>query len=401
MPWPSKVFWYFLLISAILYVLANQTQIGWIYIMSNLILGFLGALFIYQFGLLHKIKTSRRYKKVAKENAQPDLLSQQTDFQEDDPIRLELHLRPGHLRPIFMLQGEESCPFLPPVDQKQGFFVPWFSAAISLQYDSQCYQRGFYTFPPLKLTSRGPFGFFKQSYQIAQPDTLLIYPNYLPLKRFRLFEHYLQTAQQSQKAGLGDQVLGLRDYRHGDPIKNIHWRSTARQGNLIVKEMSTEEEIQFNLVLDFWGEAGVRPDKYSPFECAIRVASSLGYYATQRNLPFVLHGQGRVSTPPKQALSWGGLWTFLAKAKNDGGLPLASVLDRLKGLSLAIILVTDETDPALYQALESLGQRGTRLFVLFINAQAQVPAAALSLNQSRISCAAVGTRNWAETLERI
>ena len=75
--------------------------------------------------------------------------------------------------------------------------------------------------------------------------------------------------------------MSLRDYRSGDPLRHIHWRSWARTGRLIVKEYQDEFFVRHALVLDTFGEA----EDAHAFEEAVSLAASFACsVSTQESL---------------------------------------------------------------------------------------------------------------------
>ena len=74
----------------------------------------------------------------------------------------------------------------------------------------------------------------------------------------------------ASSVGQSDEFVGLRDYRHGDPLRHIHWRSWAKAGKPVVKEFEDEFFVRHALVLDTF-----TPQQHSQvFEEAISVAAS-------------------------------------------------------------------------------------------------------------------------------
>jgi hypothetical protein len=87
----------------------------------------------------------------------------------------------------------------------------------------------------------------------ASPQTLLVYPRF-----FRMDAFPVPLGRRYQPGGIplssntGDAIefVGTRDYREGDAIRNIHWRSWARRGQPVVKEYQEEYFSRVALILD-------------------------------------------------------------------------------------------------------------------------------------------------------
>jgi uncharacterized protein (DUF58 family) len=240
---------------------------------------------------------------------------------EDDPIEVTLHFKIG-FRPAW---GSVGWNDVPSPHRRPASLYPRLvrNRPVNLTYQTQGDRRGLYTFSPLQLHSRGPFGLFRTQHTLAAPGEVLIYPVYHPLQRLRVFEKREIAEQQSLRIGRGSQIIGTREYRPGDSLRQIHWRSTARAGKLVVKEFTDDDQPSMTVVLDLQMGSNVGQGKFSTFETAIRMAASLGYYATQRNIPFHLVASSKQWTPPAKPLSWWAILNYLARVETDGQESLA------------------------------------------------------------------------------
>jgi len=98
-----------------------------------------------------------------------------------------------------------------------------------------------------------PFGVFRSFCRTAAPQTILVLPARYPLPPLELPG---QSREQPEGAALAtgigqsEEFVALRDYRRGDPLKHVHWRSVARTGRVVVKEYQDEHLMRHGLVLD-------------------------------------------------------------------------------------------------------------------------------------------------------
>ncbi|MGH7940751.1 MAG: DUF58 domain-containing protein, partial [Limisphaerales bacterium] len=134
-------------------------------------------------------------------------------------------------------------------------------------------RRGLFRFDAVTLARTDPLGLFRAFTRLRAPDTILILP-----KRYPLPPIVLPGATRFQQGGVAlasnvgqsDEFISLREYRRGDPIRRIHWRSWARTGKPIVREFEDEFFSRYALVLDTFSD-----EPYSePFEEAVSLASS-------------------------------------------------------------------------------------------------------------------------------
>lgn len=410
---PTRRSFVLLFLALGLYFIANQTQVGWVYIMVNAIVGLLLVTFFFSRGMLKAIQGRRAFHNLSSRISASTSLKQTNhsgespsiklpDFFEDDPIEITLSLKNTRLRPAFLVAGNEVCPFAPPDEQQQPFFAPTLTKnqAVNFKYQTACYRRGLYTFSKISLRSKGPFSLFGTRRALAVPSEILIYPTYYPLKRIRLLENRGFADKKVMRVGSGSEVIGTREYRSGDSLRQIHWRSTARVGKLVVKEFSDDDQMTMTVVLDLSTEGSVGQDKFSTFETAIRLAVSLGYYATHTNIPFHLVGHSPQWKPPAMALSWSGTLNYLAKVQNDGAEPLAHVINNLPSLPFVVILISRPTE-SIIKALDTLHRKGTNTLAVFITPDGTVPASALAQNRSGLEIKAVSPHNWTTLLSEL
>ncbi len=189
---------------------------------------------------------------------------------------------------------------------------PWYKRGISFRNwrRYRAYQRGAYikekqfsltnsntvglniTFTPIRrgklvfeagvLAVPDLLGLFRRLFIHQQSQTLLVLP-----KRYAVKSLLLKGKRQYQAGGIslansvGDstEFMSLREYRQGDALNHIHWKSYARHGRLIVKEYQDEYFVRRALLLDTF--AG--PIENDQFEAAVSVAASLAMTERQND----------------------------------------------------------------------------------------------------------------------
>lgn len=100
------------------------------------------------------------------------------------------------------------------------------------------------------VTSLFPLGFFRKGRRYPADLEVLVYPEiFAPSPHVP--EQLGQAGDRSvRRAGWGHDLLGLRGYRHGDDPRGIHWKQSARTGDLVFQERETEENRRLLIVLD-------------------------------------------------------------------------------------------------------------------------------------------------------
>ncbi|HKW07745.1 MAG TPA: DUF58 domain-containing protein [Candidatus Dormibacteraeota bacterium] len=86
-----------------------------------------------------------------------------------------------------------------------------------------------------KIHSSDPLGFFRDVRPVADATVALALPRFKSLAD-RTEARELEAATAAPRAGAGHELFGIREYRPGDSLRRIHWRSSARLGELVVRE---------------------------------------------------------------------------------------------------------------------------------------------------------------------
>ncbi len=117
-------------------------------------------------------------------------------------------------------------------------------------------KRGRYRFRDLDIGTRSPFGIVEHRVTVPLVDELIVYPRIGQLsRRWMLLQRQASENRRGQRHDRSAQQIeyhGLRDYRSGDSPRWIHWRTSARRGELMVKEFEQQNEQDFAILVDPW-----------------------------------------------------------------------------------------------------------------------------------------------------
>ncbi|MBZ4017534.1 DUF58 domain-containing protein [Streptomyces purpurogeneiscleroticus] len=144
--------------------------------------------------------------------------------------------------------------------------------------------RGRYPLGPLQLRLSDPFGMCELTRSFSTHDTLTVVPRVEPLPPVRLVGEASGYGDGRHRALAlaGDDDVLPRGYRHGDDLRRVHWRSTARYGELMVRREEQPQQARCTILLDTRSAAyqGSGPD--SPFEWAVAGAASVALHLLER-----------------------------------------------------------------------------------------------------------------------
>jgi uncharacterized protein (DUF58 family) len=157
--------------------------------------------------------------------------------------------------------------------------------------------RGLLRLEAASLEATDPFGFFRASRVVGVPGEVLVTPRPRRLAARRLLEAARRGHSAGPRGARGTrsaEPLSVREYRHGDSPRDMHWRLSAHTGTLVVKTFQAEQNHDALIVLDRV-PPGLSPEGLAAFERAVSLAAGLGLE--------ILDGGGEVAfaatgTPP-------------------------------------------------------------------------------------------------------
>jgi uncharacterized protein (DUF58 family) len=143
-------------------------------------------------------------------------------------------------------------------------------------------RRGYVRFAGAIIARPDPFGLFRAFARTVAQDELLVLPRRYPVPQIQLpGSRRYQQGGVALASSVGDaqEFFALRDYRPGDPLRHIHWRTWARQGKPVVKTYQDEYFVRHGLILDTFIDTLEDP----VFEDAVSVAASFTYSIQQQD----------------------------------------------------------------------------------------------------------------------
>jgi uncharacterized protein (DUF58 family) len=241
---------------------------------------------------------------------------------------------------------------------------------------AQLTRRGHYRIEPLLLRAADPFGLFESYATVGRASTVIVYPRVESIPGWHLapaavegsHTHAVRTPQTTPHA------TSIRPYAPGDAYNRIHWKSSARQGELQVKEFDLEQTADVWLVLDLNAAVHTGEGDEATVEYAVRAAAAIGAHAIYENRAVAVTASGaRVVTlqPDRGQRQYQKIMQLLAAANADGSQPLGEVLVeniyRLRR-GTTVVIITPSADRAWVKPLSTLGPRGVAVMVVALDA---------------------------------
>lgn len=242
--------------------------------------------------------------------------------------------------------------------------------------DTHLTRRGLYDWGPLRVVSSDPFGLFRRVEYFGGKQQILVYPPVVDLPHFQAPPANLPGEGRFRKRThyVTPNASGIRQYAPGDAFNRIHWRSTARTGEIMVKTFELDPASDIWIIQDLERRTNAGSGEESTEEYGVRVAASLArhYLVNNRSVGLITFGRDlRITEPERGPQQLTRVLETLATVAAVGDAPLGNLLmeeQRRFGRHTTLIIVTAATDDHWLTAVQSLAQRGVRVAVILLDA---------------------------------
>lgn len=268
----------------------------------------------------------------------------------------------------------------------------------TISYTSRTYltRRGRFALGPTSVVSADPFGLFHASRQFPAEESLMVLPTIYELTAFPAASGILPggRAIRRKSSDVTPHAASVREYAPGDPLKSIHWPTTARRGKIMVKEFEQDPHADVWIFLDLQSGAHHakphappqfavtqllygRPPKFvlppSTLEYAISIAASLSHHFIKQKRAVGLMAAGRIATviPAERSdRQETKILETLAYLEDDGELSIAALAPmqaRQLTTGSSVILITPAVRVEIVSAAEDLQRRGLHPIVILLD----------------------------------
>jgi uncharacterized protein (DUF58 family) len=275
-------------------------------------------------------------------------------------------------------------------------------------------RRGAFQLGPTRLSSGDPFGVFTAQKIFPARDTLITLPMTFSIPTFPPPPGILPggKAIRQRSYDVTPHAAEVREYIPGDPMKRIHWPSTAHRGQFIVKEFEQDPQADIWLFVDASSSVHVRsnepvhitqdenpwmrrtkiPLPKDTFEYAVSAAASLAsYFLMDRRSVGLASAANKftIVSGERGERQLNKIMETLAFLQPGGEMPLLGLVNmeaKLLSLGSGVVLITPSTHPDLLLAVEDLQRRNLRPVVILIKAETfGVPAETGKIASSLLS----------------
>lgn len=225
--------------------------------------------------------------------------------------------------------------------------------ASSVAYTVRADVRGRYEVGPLMVRLTDPFGLCELTRSFPSVDRLTVIPQVTALPTVRVAGEHAGTGESRARsvAVHGEDDAATREYRRGDDLRRVHWKSTARTGELMVRREEQPWESRATVVLDTRAFAHGGEGPTASFEWAVSAAASIAVHLQGAGYKLRLVTDSKVDTDATDAGGEGLLLDHLADVRPNQRGDVAALVDRVRrradgGLVIALLgaLTAGETE---------------------------------------------------------
>lgn len=338
-----------LLGAGLLFLVGTNVQAGWLYVIASFLVGA---------AIAGAILPRRMLGGIVIERLSPPRVQQG----DTAPVDLALTNASGRGRIGLLVED----PFMTPVRM----FVKHLPAGArtELTTDRIAASRGLQGTTHVALSTSAPFGVVRRGRNVEVDSETLVLPKVQPLGDVA----FLSPTRTSERAihslprrGVGPEFLGVREYRPGDDVRHVHWPSTARHGEVIVREMEEETTRRLAILLDASWDEGTA---WTPLDACCSAAASLALSAESHGFGArLIWGEDGEARVHGRTSDEGELLEALALIVANGSLRFPELLDRavdeLRGVETAVLVfppwaanTPDRLAPAVAKLSEQLHQ---------------------------------------------
>ena len=219
--------------------------------------------------------------------------------------------------------------------------------------------RGRYPIESSKAVLEDPFGLERAEVEVSHAEALLVYPRLADVDR--LFSEAGGQTPGGKRLLLrrmaGYELHSVREYEQGESLRRVHWPSTARRGELMVKELEDSPRDEGAVLLDADASSVVGEPPETTFELQVRVAGSIlrAHARKGRRSSLIVNSHARAyQRVHSLETDWERALELLAAVEPNGRVPAATILADESGpaaRALELTVVTAALSPRLCDRL--------------------------------------------------
>ena len=276
---------------------------------------------------------------------------------------------------------------------------------LTARYEVLCRPRGIYKVGPARGLVNDPLGLAEARATVGTTDRLVVYPAVEDLEGFPSVRGQDPTVQSTSPTFTqhgGEDFFALREYQHGDDLRRVHWPSSARRDELMIRQLEIPWQSRALVILDHRREVY---ESGEAFEHAVRGAASLVQHFYRGGYSPELWTLDAVR-PPVTGGPYRSAMERLASVEPVGNANLHRSVTRLQKQRLvggAMVMVTGLADEQNVAAFRTLARDFSRRVILGVNSAGSEALAAMERSGMAVVVVRPGDAwapGWRDAMER-
>lgn len=253
------------------YLVANQTQVGWLYLFDAVLWSLLVLSVVLPGYNLKYLRVEQQILLPASHLHELPLGGPL----EDETIEIKLKVSNSGRLARYFIKLVADCPFEKPEARRKDFLLNIVrpSSPTVFSFTGTCDRRGYYSSSSVTLQSSGPLGLIVRRRSFQLPLNLTVYPAYYRIGELPAAGEEWAEWGYGAKSSSASEFYGSRNYQYGDPLKHVHWRNTARIGHFMIKEFEQAQQGSVTVAFDTSRDFGA--GRETTLEYSIKIAASL------------------------------------------------------------------------------------------------------------------------------
>ena len=340
------------------YFLASQTQRGWLYLFDAIIWSLLVLSAILSWYSLKSLQVERQVLLPTSVLIQ----SQLGGPLADEMVEVKLKVTNNGRLARYFIKVLEDCPFDEPEKRHRVFLVTTLKprSETVFSYRATCYRRGYYASSSITLKSSEPWGLLMRRCTFQLPLNLTVYPAYYQMEGLPVADTAWADWGHTVRSRAAAEFYGSRQYQHGEPLKYIHWRNTARLGRFMLKEF--EQASQGSVTVIFEARRDFGTGRETTLEYSIKITASLARLCTGSGHTIdIIAGE-----IPLHDAGWREAMDYLARLEVGGKSALAELAAAPRS-GRVVVAIVPAIEAKLVSALSQLADRVGKLVVVLLD----------------------------------
>lgn len=298
-----SIFWALIILSLVAVLL----RMDWVYYLIYVV----GGIWVFSHWWVRRSLTKIRVQREVVDRAFPG-----------ETLTAQFKIHNSSRLPLPWLHVQERVPFSlrDSANYRMVVSVPG-QSDVNCEFPYRCSKRGYYDVGPLSLQTGDLFGFVSTEWEERQTQSIIVYPNVVSLERLGLPSRSPFGGQASKQRLFEDpaRLAGVREYTAGDSMRSVHWKASAREGDLVVKKFQPAIDLNVVLVLDLNKNAYPINQAVGASEWAIVVAASLASHVIteqRQSVGLISNGQD-----PLKDIEWENSESEFREPTENGARP--------------------------------------------------------------------------------